>query len=87
VPSSNDFLITDRYKSFAEYEWHPTLKLTVNGGAKFSRCTLDFKRMSDSGGAVRTLPARQAAVYHYATFNTVLPSANVNFRFRENWSA
>ncbi|SEC37277.1 TonB-dependent receptor [Terriglobus roseus] len=87
VPNFNEFFITNSYQPFAEYEWHPTLKLTVTGGAKFSRYTFDLKQLSDNGGAVGTLPAGQAAVYHYATFNTVLPSADVNYRFRENWSA
>jgi iron complex outermembrane receptor protein len=87
LPNFNEFFITNSYQPFAEYEWHPTLKLTVTGGAKFSRYTFDLKQLSDNGGAVGTLPAGQSAVYHYATFNTALPSADVNYRFRENWSA
>ena len=87
LPNFNEKFYTNSYQPFAEYEWHPTLKLTVTGGAKFSRYTFDLTQNSDNGGAVGTLPAGQTAVYHYATFNTVLPSADVNYRFRENWSA
>jgi iron complex outermembrane recepter protein len=87
LPNFNETFYTNSYQPFAEYEWHPTLKLTVTGGAKFSRYTFDLKQLSDNGGAVGTLPAGQTAVYHSATFNTVLPSADVNYRFRENWSA
>ena len=87
LPNFNESFYTNSYQPFAEYEWHPTLKLTVTGGAKFSRYTFDLKQLSDNGGAVGTLPAGQTAVYHYATFNTVLPSADVNYRIRENWSA
>ncbi len=87
LPNFNEFFYTNSYQPFAEYEWHPTLKLTVTGGAKFSRYTFDLKQLSDNGGAVGTLPAGQAAVYHSAAFNTALPSADVNYRFRENWSA
>jgi iron complex outermembrane receptor protein len=87
LPNFNEKFITNSYQPFAEYEWHPGLKLTVTGGAKFSRYTFDLQQYSDNGGAVGTLPAGQVAVYHSATFNTVLPSADVNYRFRENWSA
>jgi iron complex outermembrane receptor protein len=87
LPNFNEKFITNSYQPFGEYEWHPSLKLTVTGGAKFSRYTFALQQFSDNGGAVGTLPAGQVAVYHNATFNTVLPSADVNYRFRENWSA
>jgi len=87
LPNFNEKFITNSYQPFAEYEWHPSQKLTVTGGAKFSRYTFALQQFSDNGGAVGTLPAGQTAVYHNATFNTVLPSADVNYRFRDNWSA
>lgn len=87
LPNFNEKFYTNSYQPFAEYEWHPNLKLTVTAGAKFSRYTFDLTQYSDNGGVVGTLPAGQAAVYHSASFNTVLPSADVNYRFRENWSA
>ena len=87
LPNFNEKFITNSYQPFAEYEWHPNLKLTVTGGAKFSRYSFALQQFSDNGGAVGTLPAGQTAVYHKATFNTVLPSADVNYRFRDNWSA
>ncbi|HEY4354481.1 MAG TPA: TonB-dependent receptor [Acidobacteriaceae bacterium] len=87
LPNFNESFYTNSYQPFGEYEWHPNLKLTVTGGVKFSRYTFDLTQRSDNGGAVGTLPAGQAAVNHYATFNTWLPSADVNYRLRENWSA
>lgn len=87
LPNFNEKFYTNSYQPFGEYEWHPNLKLTVTGGAKFSRYTFDLQQFSDNGGVIGTLPAGQTAVYHSATFNTVLPSADVNYRFRENWSA
>ena len=87
LPNFNETFYTNSYQPFAEYEWHPNLKLTVTAGAKFSRYTFDLTQYSDNGGAVGTLPKGTAAVYHDATFNTALPSADVNYRFRENWSA
>ncbi len=87
LPNFNEKFYTNSYQPFAEYEWHPNLKLTVTGGAKFSRYTFDLQQFSDNGGVVGTLPAGQTAVYHSASFNTVLPSADVNYRFRDNWSA
>ena len=87
LPNFNERFYTNSFQPFGEYEWHPNLKLTVTAGAKFSRYTFDLTQDSDNGGAVGTLPPGQTAVYHYATFNTVLPSADINYRFRENWSA
>jgi iron complex outermembrane receptor protein len=87
VPNFNERFYTNSYQPFGEYEWHPTLKLTVTGGAKFSRYTFDLTQDADNGGAVGPLPAGVASVYHSASFNTVLPSADVNYRIRENWSA
>jgi iron complex outermembrane receptor protein len=87
LPNFNEKFYTNSYQPFGEYEWHPGSKLTVTGGAKFSRYTFDLQQFSDNGGVIGTLPAGQTAVYHSASFNTVLPSADVNYRFRENWSA
>ncbi len=87
LPNFNETFFTNSFQPFAEYEWHPSLKLTVTGGAKFSRYTFDLTQYSDNGGAVGTLPPGTPAVYHYATFNTALPSADVNYRIHDNWSA
>ena len=87
IPNFNERFYTNSYQPFAEYEWHPNLKLTVIAGAKFSRYTFALTQDADNGGAIGPLPAGVASVHHYATFNTVLPSADVNYRFRNNWSA
>ncbi len=87
LPNFNEKFITNSMQPFAEYEFHPSVKLTVTGGVKFSHYSFALQQFSDNGGVVGTLPAGQTAVYHNATFNTFLPSANVNYRVRENWSA
>ncbi len=87
LPNFKEGFYTNSFQPFGEYEWHPNQKLTVTGGVKFSRYTFDLTQRSDNGGAVGTLPPGQTAVYHYATFNAWLPSADVNYRLRENWSA
>jgi iron complex outermembrane recepter protein len=87
IPNFNERFYTNSYQPFGEYEWHPNLKLTVTGGAKFSRYTFDLTQDADNGGAVGPLPPGVPSVHHYATFNAMLPSADVNYRFRENWSA
>ena len=46
LPNFNEKFITNSYQPFAEYEWHPNLKLTVTGGAKFSRYTFDLTAVS-----------------------------------------
>lgn len=86
LPNFNEKFITTTYQPFAEYEWHPTSKLAVTGGVKYARYGFDLTQYSDNGGAIGTLPAGTAAVYHSVGYNSVLPSADVNYRIRENWS-
>ncbi len=87
LPNFNEKFITNSYQPFAEYEWHPTSKLGLTGGVKFSHYSFDLTQYSDNGGVIGTLPSGTAAVYHSQGYNAVLPSADVNYRIRENWSA
>ena len=86
LPNFNEKFITTTYQPFAEYEWHPTQKLTLTGGFKYAHYGFDLTQYSDNGGAIGTLPAGVAAVYHSTGYNSYMPSADVNYRIRENWS-
>ena len=86
LPNFNEKFITTTYQPFVQYEWHPTTKLSVTGGVKYAHYGFDLTQYSDNGGAIGTLPNGVAAVYHSVGYNSVLPSADVNYRLRENWS-
>ena len=86
LPNFNEKFITTTYQPFAEYEYHPTNKLSLTGGVKYAHYGFDLTQYSDNGGAIGTLPAGTAAVYHSTGYNSVLPSADINYRLRENWS-
>ncbi len=86
LPNFNEKFITTTYQPFAEYEYHPTSKLALTAGVKYAHYGFDLTQFSDNGGAIGTLPSGTAAVYHSTGYNSVLPSADVNYRIRENWS-
>lgn len=86
LPNFNEKFITTTYQPFAEYEWHPTGKLALTGGFKYAHYGFDLTQNSDNGGAIGTLPNGVAAVNHTQGYDSYMPSADVNYRIRENWS-
>lgn len=86
LPNFNEEFKTNTYQPFVEYEWHPTGRLTLTPGIKYAHYSFDLKQYSDNGGAIGTLPNGLAAVYHSTGYNSVLPSADLNYRLKENWS-
>ena len=86
LPNFNEKFITTTYQPFAEYEFHPTTRLAITGGLKFAHYGFGLTQYSDNGGAIGTLPNGTASVYHSVGFNAYMPSADVNYRIRENWS-
>lgn len=86
LPNFNEKFITTTYQPFAQYEYHPTSRLTLTGGLKYAHYGFDLTQYSDNGGAIGTLPTGTAAVYHSVGYNSFLPSADVNYRLKENWS-
>ncbi len=86
LPNFNEEFITTTYQPFVEYEWHPTSRLTLTPGIKYAHYNFDSKQYSDNGGAIGTLPSGVLAVYHTTSYNSYLPSGDVNYRLKENWS-
>lgn len=85
LPLFNQTFYTTTYQPFFEYEYHPTTKLTLSAGLKYAHYNFDLKQYSDTN-VIGTLPGGVPAVYHSASFNSFMPSADANYRIRENWS-
>ena len=85
MPNFHEQFWTNTYQPFAEYEWHPTQKLTITGGAKNAHYTMDLKQYADNG---KTIGSLNGAAYrrNFAGYNSFLPSGDANYRIRENWS-
>jgi iron complex outermembrane receptor protein len=85
LPNFNENFITKSTQPFAEYEYHPTGKLSLTGGLKFAHYTMDLTQFADNGSTIGSLNGAPS-VFHSASFNSVLPSADANFRIHPNWS-
>ena len=77
---------TNSYQPYAEFEYHATTKLTLTGGFKLAAYTQDLKQYADNGKTVGLL-AGASYQRNYASYISPLPSADVNYRLRSNWSA
>jgi iron complex outermembrane recepter protein len=85
VPNFHENYWTNSYNPYAEYEWHPTKKLTLIAGDKYAYYTLDFKQYADNGKVVGNL---NGAPYITSSggFGANLPSASANYRLTSFWS-
>ena len=86
LPNFNEQFYTNSYQPFAEYEYHPTGKLTLTGGLKYAHYTQDLTQFADNGKTIGSLGGA-ASVHHVVGYNSYLPSASGNYRIRANWSA
>ncbi len=90
LPNFHEQFWTNSYQPFAEYEWHPTQKLTVVGGFKYARYTQDLKQYADNGKTIGNIDPVTKAPFafrrSYGSYNSYLPSGDANFRIRQNWS-
>jgi iron complex outermembrane receptor protein len=91
LPNFHETFYTNSYQPFAEYEWHPTGKLTVTGGMKFARYTQALTQYADNGKTIgNTYPGTTihfTSVKSNGAYNSYLPAGSANYRIRDNWSA
>jgi iron complex outermembrane receptor protein len=85
LPNFHEQFWTNSYQPFAEYEWHATRALTVTGGFKWAHYSQDLKQYADNGKTVGSLNGAPF-VTHLAGYNSFLPSADANYRIKQNWS-
>ncbi len=90
LPNFHEQFWTNSYQPFAEYEWHPTQKLTVVGGFKYARYTQDLKQYADNGKTIGNIDPVTKVPFAfrraYGEYNSYLPSGDANYRIRQNWS-
>ncbi|WP_084079886.1 TonB-dependent receptor [Edaphobacter aggregans] len=85
LPNFHEKFWTNSYQPFAEYEYHATRALTITGGFKWAHYSQDLKQYADNGKTVGNLGGA-AFTTHSAGYNSFLPSADANYRIKQNWS-
>ncbi len=90
LPNFNEQFDTNSYQPFAEYEFHPTRRLTVTGGFKYAHYNQDLTQYADNG---KTIGSRNpvtkvsfTSIHNNVGYNSFLPSADVNYHLKTNWT-
>ena len=85
----NESFWMNSYQPFVEYQFNVGSKLKITPGVKFSYYKVATKQYADDGKTIGGLGTNNPATFisnggnYYAT----LPSIDVNYRIRSNWSA
>jgi iron complex outermembrane receptor protein len=89
LPNFKETFVQDSYQPFVEYEYHPTSKLSITPGVKFSYFTIGTKQYADNGGKIGGLGTNNPAsfVADGGSYFATLPSVAGNYRIHNNWSA
>jgi iron complex outermembrane receptor protein len=89
LPNFKETFVQDSYQPFAEYEFHPTSKLFITPGVKFSYYTIGTKQFADNGGKIGGLGTNNPASFiaNGGSYFATLPSVAGNYRIHNNWSA
>jgi iron complex outermembrane receptor protein len=89
LPNFKETFVQDAYQPFAEYEFHPTSRLFITPGVKFSYYTIGTKQFADNGGKIGGLGTNNPASFisNGGSYFATLPSVAGNYRIRSNWSA
>ncbi len=90
LPNFSEKYYFNDFQPYAEYELHVIPKLTITGGTKYSYYGMDFIQYADNGGKIgSTLPNGQTftSITNTAAYKQWLPSADANYRIKQNWSA
>ncbi len=85
LPNFNEQFYTNSYQPFAEYEFHPTSRLSLTGGIKFAHYNQNLTQNADNGKTIGNLGGL-ASVNHTGGYTSYLPSADANYRIKQNWS-
>ena len=100
LPNFNEQFYTNSYQPFGEYEFHPTRRLTLTGGFKYAYYNQNLTQYADNGKTIGLLGNKpnnsggvtsgtnnaHPSVNHVGSYSSYLPSADANYRIRENWS-
>jgi iron complex outermembrane recepter protein len=85
----NEHFVTNSYQPFAEYQYHATKKLDIDGGVKFAYYTVSTQQFADDGKTIGGLGTNNPNTFvtDGGSYFATLPSATANYRILNNWSA
>jgi iron complex outermembrane receptor protein len=92
LPKFNEQFWTNSYQPYAEYEFHVMHGLNITAGTKYAAYTIDVLHHADDGATVgelsctSTTAACASTIENQGTFTAWLPSLDINYRARSNWS-
>jgi iron complex outermembrane receptor protein len=89
LPNFNESYWTNSYQPYGEYDFHVTRKLDVTLGTKFSHYNIATKQYADNGKTIGGLGTNNPASFitNGGSYSAWLPSADANYKIRNNWSA
>lgn len=85
LPNFHEKFWTNSYQPYAEYQYQATSKLSITGGIKLAYYNQDLKQYADNGKTVGNLGGA-AFTRRSGGYTSWLPSADVNYRLKPNWS-
>jgi iron complex outermembrane receptor protein len=85
LPNFHERFLTNSAQPFAEYEFHPTHKLTLTAGFKYAYFNQQLTQYADNGKTVGNLNGA-LFVMHSAAYSSYLPSFDASYRLLNNWS-
>lgn len=86
IPNFEERYTTTTVQPYVEFEFKATPDLAVTPGLKYASYKQDFVHLADNGGAVGALGGA-ASLSHSITYTDLLPSIDVHYLVRPNWSA
>jgi len=92
LPNFSEEFWTNSYQPYVEYEFHVTPTLNITAGTKFAYYTFDVLHKADNGKTVGPLTcasptaACSATVEDTGSFYSTLPSLDLNYRIKTDWS-
>jgi iron complex outermembrane recepter protein len=89
LPNFNEKYYFNDFQPYAEYELHIVPRLTLTGGTKYSYYGMNFTQFADNGGKIGSKLANGqpfTSITNTAAYKSWLPSADANYRIKDNWS-
>ncbi len=90
LPNFNETFWTNSFQPYAEFELHVTRKLSFTPGVKFAYFTQDFKQYADNGGKIGSVNPITGVPFVFVAnsvdYHKWLPSGDLNYRLKSNWS-
>jgi iron complex outermembrane recepter protein len=88
LPNFAETFVTNSYQPYVQYELHVIPKLNIIPGVKWAYYTIGTKQFADDGKTIGGLGTNNPAsfVANQGSYFATLPSLELNYRIRSNWS-